>query len=92
MFYYFQKVKNATETQNRFVQCMQEGSVTDQKWFAKLPLLKIVEIGDFLLDDASWLGRPVEVDCGQIETLIENSQCSNLQEKLTHSKYPNQYW
>ena len=29
---------------------------------------------DFSLDDALWLGRPVEVDSDQIETLIENSQ------------------
>ena len=43
-----------------------EGAVTDQvcqKWFAKFCA------GDFLLDDASWLGRPVEVDSDQIETL-----------------------
>ena len=38
------------------------------KWFAKFCA------GDFSLDDASWLGRPVEVDSGQIETLIENNQ------------------
>ena len=31
--------------------------------------------GDFLLDDASWSGRPVEVDSDQIETLTENNQC-----------------
>ena len=31
--------------------------------------------GDFSLDDAPWLGRPVEVDSNQIETLIENNQC-----------------
>ena len=30
--------------------------------------------GDFLLDDAPQLGRPVEVDSDQIETLIENNQ------------------
>lgn len=30
--------------------------------------------GDFLLDDSSWLGRPVEVDSEQIETLAESSQ------------------
>ena len=32
--------------------------------------------GDFLLDDAPWSGRPVEVDSDQIETLIENNKCS----------------
>ena len=30
--------------------------------------------GGFSLDDASWSGRPVEVDSDQIETLIENNQ------------------
>ena len=36
--------------------------------------------GDFSLDNAPWLGRPVEVDSNQIETLIENNQCSATQE------------
>ena len=36
--------------------------------------------GDFLLDDASWSGRPVEVDSDQIETLTENKQRSTTQE------------
>ena len=43
-----------------------EGAVTDQmcqKWFVKFCA------GDFSLDDASQLGRPVEVDSNQIETL-----------------------
>ena len=31
--------------------------------------------GDFSLDDAPRLGRPVEVDRDQIETLFENNQC-----------------
>ena len=47
-----------------------EGAVTDrmcQKWFATFPA------GDFSLDDAPGLGRQVEVDSGQIETLIEKS-------------------
>ena len=30
--------------------------------------------GDFLLDDSSWLGRPVEVDSDRIKTLTENDQ------------------
>ena len=43
-----------------------EGAVTRMslKWFAKF------HAGDFLLDDAPWLGRPVEVDSDQIKTLI----------------------
>ena len=54
-----------------------EGAVTDQtcqKWFAKF------RAGDFSLDDAPQLGRPVEVDSNQIKTLIENSQCYTIQE------------
>ena len=39
-----------------------------QKWFAKFPAR------GFLLDGAPWLGRPVEVDSEQIETLAESSQ------------------
>ena len=44
-----------------------EGAVTDQmcQKFAKF------HAGDFLLDDAPWSGRPVEVDRDQIETLID---------------------
>ena len=48
-----------------------EGAMTGrvcQKWFEKF------RAGDFSLDDAPQLGRPVEVDSDQIETLIENNQ------------------
>ena len=41
---------------------------TCQKWFVKF------RAGDFSLDDAPRLGRPVEVDSDQIKTLIENNQ------------------
>ena len=41
---------------------------TCQKWFAKF------HAGDFLLDDAPQLGRPVEDDNNQTETLIENNE------------------
>ena len=54
-----------------------EGAVTDQtcqKQFAKFCA------GDFLLDDAPWSGRWVEVDSGQIQTLIENNHCYTTQE------------
>ena len=36
--------------------------------------------GDLLLDDAPRLGRPVEVDSDQVETLTENNQCYTLWE------------
>ena len=45
-----------------------------QKWFEKF------RAGDFLLDDAPHLGRPVEVGSDQIETLIENNQHYTMQE------------
>ena len=66
MLYYFKKGKNATETQKKICVVDGEGAVTDQtcqKWFVKFCA------GDFLLDDALWSGKPVEVDRDQIETL-----------------------
>ena len=36
---------------------------------------------DFSLDDALQMGRPVKVDSNQIETLIENNQCSTMRER-----------
>ena len=71
MLYYFKKGKNATEMQKKISAVYGEGAVTDrtcQKWFAKF------HAADFSLEDAPWLGRPVEVDSDQIETLIENNQ------------------
>ena len=71
MLYYFKKGKNATETHKKICAVYGEGAVTDrtrQKWFATF------HAGDFSLDDAPWLGRPVEGDSDQIETLIENNQ------------------
>ena len=64
MIYYFKKGKNA----KRFVQCVEADQMC-QKWFTKFCA------GDFSLDNALWLSRPVEVDSNQIETLIENNQC-----------------
>ena len=59
-----------------------------QKWFVKF------RADDFSLDDAPRLGRPVEVDDDQIETLIENSQCYTTQEiahilKISKSSFEN---
>ena len=59
MLYYFKKGKNATDTQKKICAMYGEGAVTDwmcQKWFVKF------HAGDFSLDDAPQLGRPVEVD------------------------------
>ena len=70
MLYYFKKGKNTTETQKKkkkMCAVYGEGAVADrkcQKWFAKFHAIV------FSLDDAPWLGRPVEVDSGQIDTLI----------------------
>ena len=70
MLSYFKEGKNATQTQKKICAVYGEGAVTDwtcQKWFAKF------RAGDFLLDDAPRLGRPVEVESNQIKTLIENN-------------------
>ena len=66
MLYYFKKGKNATEKQEKICIVCGEGAVTDQmcqKWFVKF------RAGDFSLDDAPRLGKPVEADSGQIKTL-----------------------
>ena len=78
MLYYFKKGKNTTETQKKICAVYGESSVTEQrcqKWFAKFCA------GDSSLEDAPRLGRPVEVDSNQIETLIENNQCYTTQER-----------
>ena len=62
-----------------------EGAVTDrtcQKWFVKF------HAGDFLLDDAPWSGRPVEIDSDQMKTLIENNQRYTMQEIAGILKIP----
>ena len=46
-----------------------------------------VRAGGFSLDDAPWLGRPIEVDSDQIKTLIENSQHSNVEQKRSWGKW-----
>ena len=53
-----------------------------QKWFAKFCA------GDFLLDNAPRSGRPVEVDSGQIKTLIENNQRYTTRERANILKTP----
>ena len=65
-----------------------EGAVTDRMCQKQLANF---HASNFSLDDAPWLGRPVEVDSDQIETLIENNQHSTMWEReSTYSKYPNQ--
>ena len=73
MLYRFQKGKTTTEMwekkKEKICIVYGKGSVTDwmcQKWFAKF------HAGDFFLNDAPQLGRPVEVD--KTKTLIENNQ------------------
>ena len=66
MLYYFKKGKTATDTQRKIHSLSGEDTVTEgmfQKWFAKF------HAGDFMVNDATWLGRPVEVNRDQIETL-----------------------
>ena len=71
MLSYFKKSKNATETQKKIWTVCEEGAVTDttcQKWFVKF------HAGNFSLDRAPRLGRPVVVESNLIKTLIENNQ------------------
>ena len=78
--YYFKKGKNTTETQKKICMVYGKGAVTDwmcQKWFAKF------HAGDSSLDDAPQLGRQVEVDSDQTETLIEINQHYTTQEIAT---------
>ena len=80
MLYYFKKGKNTTEMQKKICVVYGKGAVTDwmcQKWFAKF------HARDSLLDDAPQLGRQVEVDSDQTETLIENNQHYTTQEIAT---------
>ena len=66
MLYYFKKGKNTAEMHKKICAVYGKGAVTDrmcQKWFAKF------RAGDFSLDNAPPLGRPVEVDSHQIKTL-----------------------
>ena len=65
------KVKMQLKHTEKICAVCREGAVTDQmcqKWFVKF------HAGDFLLDAALWLGRPVEVDSNQTRTLFENNQ------------------
>ena len=71
------KVKTQLKRKKQICAVYGEGAVTDgmcQKWFVKFCA------GDFSLDDAPWVGRPVEVDSDQITTLIENNQHSAMWE------------
>ena len=87
MLYYFKKGKNENEAKKKKIYAVyEEGAVTEgtcQKWFAEFCA------GGFLLDDASRLGRSVEVDSDQNKTLIENSQHYAAWEAAC-SKYRNQ--
>ena len=78
MLYYLKKGKNATEMHKKISALYGEGAVTDrtcQNWFAKF------RAGDFSLDEAPRLGRPVEVDSDQIKAIFENNQCYTTRER-----------
>ena len=86
MLYYFKKGKNAAEMQKKICAVYGKSAVTDrmcQKGFAKFC------VGDFSLDDAPWLGRPVEVNSNKIETLRTINIIPHGRWP-TYSKYPNQ--
>ena len=71
MLYYFKKGNNTKEMQKKICAVYGEGTVPDQtyeKQFVKL------HAEDFSLNNAPWLGKPLEVDSDQIKTLTENNQ------------------
>ena len=70
VLYYFKKGKNSTGRWKKI--CVEGADQTCPKWFVKFC------IGDFTLDDASWLGKWVEVYSNQIETLGEKIICTRL--------------
>ena len=83
MLYCFKKGKNATEVQRKICAVYKEGAVTDgtcQKWFVKFCA------GDFSLNNAPRLGRPVVADRDQIET----TNITLRERQTTYSRYPNQ--
>ena len=76
MLYYFKKGKNTTEMQKKKEKKKKISAVygeinvteqTSQKWFVKF------WAGGFSLGNAPWLGKPVDVDRDQIETLRTNN-------------------
>ena len=59
MLNYFKKGKNTNAKKKEICAVYVESLVTDwmcQKWFVQF------HAGDFTVDNAPWLGRPVEVD------------------------------
>ena len=70
----FKKGKNITETQKKICAVSGESAVTDRM------CQKQFHAGDFLLDDAPWSRRPVEVDSNQIKTLVKNNQGYTMRE------------
>ena len=67
MLYYFKKGKNTNETK-KMCAVYGEDAVMDrmcQKWFVKF------HAGDFSLNNAPQLGRPLEVDSNQVKMFIE---------------------
>ena len=71
------KVKTQLNAKKKISAVYGKGAVTDQmcqKWFVKF------HAGDFSLDNAAQPCKPGEVNNDQIETLIENNQCSTTWE------------
>ena len=92
MLYYFKKGRSATEMQKKDL-CSVWRRCCD--WLNVSTVVCEVSCWRFLLDDASWSGRPVEVDSNQIKTLIENNQCYTTQgigDILKVSKSIKSYW
>ena len=84
-FIILRKVKMQRKHTKKICAVYGEGALTDgmcQKWFVKF------HAGDFSLNNAPQLGRPLEVDSNQIKTLTENNQYYTMQEIAGILKIP----
>ena len=69
MLYYFKKGKKATEIQKIKDLCSVWRRFCD--WSNVLKVICEVSCRNFHIDNSPWSNRPVEVNSGQIKTLIE---------------------
>ena len=77
MLYYFMKCKMQLKDKKEKDLCSEERRCCDWSNVAKVVCGNCA--GDFSLDDAWQMGRPVEADSNQIKTLLENNQCYTTQ-------------
>ena len=87
MLYYFKKGKSTTKMQKKDLHSVWRRCCD---WWNVSKVVCEFHAGNFLLDDAPWSGRPVEVDSDQIKTSIETNQHYATQEIAGILSYQNQ--